>query len=136
MTLDDLKKELEQDLPITLTDMQYEAANNPILYGKWLRYLAQFRLDHKKASNEKVKASSERFKFYTGRSEDDICPDHYDKTELRIIMPADETIMKADTKMAYLEIMIEFAKGALDAIKNRGFAIKHVIEQRQLEAGR
>lgn len=135
MTLDDLKKELEQDLPIKLTDMQHEAATNPVIYGKWLRYLSELKMQHKKASNDKVKATRDRFNFYTGRG-DDICLDQYDKSELRIILPADDEVLKADSKMAILEIMIDLCKGALDAIKNRGFAIKAIIEQRQLESGR
>lgn len=135
MKLDELKVQLDTDLPIKLTDLQWEAANNPVLYGKWLRFLADYRMQHKRLSNQKTKALRDRLDYYTGRG-DDICIDQYDKTELRTVLPADDKVMRADTEMEVLSIMIEFCKGALDAIKNRGFAIKHVIEQRQLEAGR
>ncbi|MGL4523047.1 MAG: recombination mediator protein UvsY [Bacilli bacterium] len=135
MTLTELKDELTKDLPINLTDLQYEAANNPVLHGKWLRYLVELKVQQKKLSNDKVKALKARLDYYTGRG-DEICLDQYDKTELRSVIPADTDVMKADTAMAVIEIMIEFCKGALDGVKNRGFAIKHIIDQRVLESGR
>lgn len=135
MKLEDFKNELDKDLPINLNDLQYEAANNPILHGKWLRYLSDLKMQHKKASNSRIKAMKDRLDYYTGRG-NDICLDQYDKTELRTVIPADDKVLRADTEMEIISIMMEFCKGALDAVKNRGFAIKHVIDQRQLEAGR
>lgn len=135
MKLQDLKDELDRDLPIKLTDLQYEAANNPVLYGKWLRYLSDLKMIQKKHSNAKTKAVRDKLDFYSGRG-DDICLTEYDKTELKIVIPADADVMKADTELAIIDIMIDFCKGALDAIKTRGFSIKHIIEQRMLEAGR
>lgn len=135
MTLEELKKELETDLPINLTDLQWEAANNPVLYGKWLRYMSVYQIQSKKYMNEKVKAQRKTLDFYTGRG-DDISVDHYDKTELRTIIPSEKEVMEADTKMEVSEIMVGFCKEALNAIKQRGFSIKAIIEQRQLEAGK
>lgn len=136
MTLNELKQELDKDLPINQVELQYEAANNPVLYGKWLRYLSDLKMQHKRLSNQKVKAVKDRLMYYTGRHDTDICIDQFDKTELRSVIPADETVMKADTEMAIIEIMIKFCEGSLDAIKNRGFAIKHIVEIRMLESGR
>jgi hypothetical protein len=135
MNLNDLKSELEQDLPIDMTQLQSEAAQNPVLYGKWLRYMNDFRMQHKRSSNTKAKAVRDRLMYYTGRG-DDICMDQYDKTELRMIIPADDTVLKADTEMEIITIMIDLCKGSMEAIKQRGYAIKAIIEQRQLESGR
>lgn len=135
MTLDDLKKELQSDLPINQTDLQYEAANNPVIYGKWLRYLSDLKMQHKKMQNQKTKALRERLEYYTGRG-DDICIDQYSPTELRTIIPGDSLILRADTEAEIINIMIEFCKGCLDAIKNRGYGIKQIVEIRQLESGK
>lgn len=136
MNTTELKAELEKDLPINLTDLQYESAQNPVLYGKWLRYMTDLRMQHKKLSNQKLKEQKDRLLYYTGRHENDICIDVFDKTELRTIIPADDKVLRADTELEIVNIMIDLCKGALDAIKNRGFSIKAIIEQRQLESGK
>ena len=119
MNLNDLKSELEQDLPIDMTQLQSEAAQNPVLYGKWLRYMNDFRMQHKRSSNTKAKAVRDRLMYYTGRG-DDICMDQYDKTELRMIIPADDTVLKADTEMEIITIMIDLCKGSMEAINENG----------------
>lgn len=136
MTLNELKEELNKDLPINQLQLQSEAANNPVLYGKWLQYLTELKLQHKKLSNQKAKAMKDRLMYYTGRHDTDVCLDEFDKTELRTVLPADEMVMKADTEMTVIEIVIKFCEGALDSIKNRGFAIKHIVDIRMLESGR
>lgn len=135
MTLAELKKELEQDLPINLTDIQWESANNPVIYGKWLRYVADFKIQHKRSTNDKAKAKKEQLDYYTGRG-DDVCLDHYAPSEMKTVLEASKSVMKADTEAEVLDIMVDFCKGALDAIKHRGYAIKNIIEQRILESGK
>ncbi|HFL6569418.1 TPA: recombination mediator protein UvsY [Salmonella enterica] len=41
-----------------------------------------------------------------------------------------------DTKIAYYQMILDFASRALDIIKARGFSIKNAIELRSLESGR
>lgn len=135
MNLNELKQELEKDLPINQTDIQWELANNPVLYGKWLRYLSEFKMQARRVENQKAKALRDRLDYYTGRG-DDICIDQYDKTELRTVIPADDKVIRVSTELEIVTVMIDFCRGALDAIKSRGFALKSIVEYRQLEAGR
>lgn len=135
MTLAELKLELEKDLPINLTDIQWESANNPVIYGKWVRYMSDLKVQHKREHNNKVKAKKERLDFYNGRG-DDICLNHYAPSEMKTVLEADPDVMKADTTAEVLDIMVDFCKGALDAVKHRGYAIKVIVEQRMLEAGK
>ena len=133
-TLNDLQVELAEDLPIKLTTLQSEAANNPVLYGKWNRYMADIKREFITASNGRKLAMRERLMFYTGRG-DDVCMDVYDKTELRVIIPASEPVLKADGLVQLIEAKMEFIKGSMEAIKQRGFAIRASIDIRKLEAG-
>lgn len=136
MTLDDMKNELEIDLVINLTSIQAAAADTASIYGKWVRYLADVKRDIIKADNNLKKVTSERFAFYTGRSEDDVCLDHYDKSELKYVLVADKQVMEATTKLELLNIMYDFCKSALDATKQKGYSIKAIVDMRNLEAGK
>lgn len=135
MTLNDLKKELEEDTRINLTDLQWESANNPVLYGKWLRYMYDFRVQLRGSLNKKYKAQKERLDYYTGRG-DEICLDQYAPSEMKTVLTGDHSLIRIETEIEIVSIMMDFCKGALDAIKQRGFSIKAIIEQRQLEAGK
>ena len=136
MTLDDMKNELEIDLAINLTSIQAVAADTASIYGKWVRYLADVKRDIIKADNNLKKVTSDRFAFYTGRSEDDVCLDHYDKSELKYVLVADKQVMEATTKLELLNIMYDFCKSALDATKQKGYSIKAIVDMRNLEAGK
>lgn len=136
MTLDEMRSELEQDMKINLLSIQAESADNPKIYGKWIRYSADIKRQLIVANNDLTKITAERFRYYTGRSEDDVCVDLYDKSELKFVMPADAKIIAANTKVALLEIMYDFCKQAIDSTKQRGYSIKSIIDVRMLEAGK
>lgn len=136
MTLDQMKEELEKDLKINLTSVQADAAETASIYGKWVRYLADVKRDIIRADNTLKKVTNERWAFYTGRSEDDVCLDHYDKSELKYVLVADPQVMEASTKVDLLNIMYDFCKSALDSVKQKGFSIKAIVDMRNLEAGK
>ncbi|WP_416361113.1 recombination mediator protein UvsY [Escherichia coli] len=60
----------------------------------------------------------------------------YSASELKVVMTADDEILPLDTKIAYYQMVMDFAGKALDIVKSRGFAIKNAIELRMLESGR
>ncbi|HDO7428463.1 TPA: recombination mediator protein UvsY [Escherichia coli] len=55
---------------------------------------------------------------------------------MKVVMAADDEILPIDTKIAYYQMVMDFAGRALDIVKSRGFAIKNAIELRMLESGR
>lgn len=134
MTLDELKAELEADIPLKLTQLQSEAANNPVLYAKWSRYSSDLAKQRIGLEQSKVSATQDAFLYYTGRG-DDVCEFVYSSTELRTVIPAHETVQLATKRLAYIDAMIAFCDDAMESIKQRGFAIKNIIELRKFEAG-
>lgn len=130
-----LKKELDDDLAIDHTKLQLEAANNPILYSKWAYKLADYRRKIIIAESERKNIHKNKLDFYTGRSEEPSM-DIYDKSEMKVVLSADEQINKIDTKIALLGVLMDFCSKATDAVKSRGFSIKYIIELRQFEAGK
>lgn len=134
MTLDELKKQMELDLPIKLVELQSEAANNPVLYGKWNRILADLSKVNASLSKQKKLIMSERLKYYTGRG-DDVCLDVFSATELKTIISGDPEVIDISVNMDINDIKIELCRNAMEAIKQRGFAIRAIVDCRKLEAG-
>lgn len=137
MKLEDLQDELDRDLVIDQTKLQYEAANNPVVYGRWVRKHSMCRKEMLRIEAMKKQAMKKRLDYYTGRVEpgEEVCMDSYEKSELKTVMAADETILGTETKLQYWGILLEFCSDAMDAIKARGFAIKAIIDLRKFEAG-
>lgn len=136
MDLNSLKDELDADMKIDATKLQWEALNNPVVYAKWLRTYSEARREIIALEAKKKKAVKARLDFYTNRNDDAWNPIEYDKSELKIVMAADDEVLPIDTKISYYQMILDFSGKALDIIKSRGFAIKNAIELRMLEAGR
>ncbi|AIX12176.1 UvsY-like recombination mediator [Citrobacter phage Moon] len=137
MKLEDLQEELKNDLQLDSTKLQYEAANNPVLYGKWLNKHSSIRKEMLRIEAQKKTSLKRKLDYYTGRGDgDDFSMDRYEKSEMKTVLSADQEVLKLDTSLQYWAILLEFCSGAMDAIKSRGFGIKHVIEMRQFEAGK
>jgi hypothetical protein len=137
LKLEDLQNELKTDLQLDSTKLQYEAANNPVLYGKWLNKHSAIRKEMLRIETQKKSALKKKLDYYTGRGDgDEFSMDRYEKSEMKTVLSADSEVLKIDTSLQYWGILLEFCSGAMDAIKSRGFAIKHVIEMRQFEAGK
>lgn len=134
MKLSDLEEELKRDLVLDRTKLIFEAANNPVIYGKWIAKYSNIKKEILALNAQRKKAHKDKLDYYTGRS-DDVCMDRYERSELKVVLSADETILHIETKIELLTISLEFCSNAIEAIKNRGFAIKNVIDLRKFESG-
>lgn len=133
-TLNDLQKELDEDLILDHAKLEYESGRNPTLYGKWLNKYSNYKKAIIKLENDKKTALKERLDYYTGRG-DEVCMTSYERSEMKTVLTADSTIMEIDTRIQLYNVMLEYCSSAMDIIKSRGFAIKNAIEIRKFEAG-
>ncbi|EAS4213714.1 single-stranded DNA-binding protein, partial [Salmonella enterica] len=85
---------------------------------------------------KKKKALKDRLDFYTNRKDDAWNPIEYEKSEMKVVMAADEIIIKLDTKISYYSLIVDLAARAMDIIKGRGYAINQAIKIRELESGK
>lgn len=134
MKLEDLQTELENDLKIDHTKLQYEAAQVPTLYGKWSRYHSSIRKEMLRVENSRKTTIKNALDYHTGRS-DEVSMVQYEKSEMKLVLAADKNVLKVETSLQYWGILLEFCTKALDAVKSKGFAIKHIIDLRAFEAG-
>lgn len=136
MKLEDLNDQLDADLKIDSSKLQWEASNNPLVYSKWLRVYSAIKKEILAQEAAKKVMVKKRLDYYTGRSDDEISMVSYEKSEMKTVMSADAEILKIETKLQYYMILLDFATRALDIVKSRGFSIKHMIDIRSLEAGK
>lgn len=136
--LEVFQDELDKDLFIDATKLQYEAANNPLLHSKWLRLYSTCKKEIMRIEAQKKVAVKKSLDFYTGRGEpgEAVSMDVYEKSEMKTVLAADSSVLKVETTLQYWALLQDFCGSALDAIKARGFAIKHVLDIRQFEAGK
>lgn len=136
MNLEDLQEELDADLAIDTTKLQYETANNVKLYSKWLRKHSFIRKEMLRIETQKKTALKARLDYYSGRGDgDEFSMDRYEKSEMKTVLAADKDVLKIETTLQYWGILLEFCSGALDAVKSRSFALKHIQDMREFEAG-
>lgn len=133
--LQDLQEELATDVAINRTQLEQECYNNPIIYSKWLTKYSSIKKEIISVENQKKAVLKNRLDFYTGRLDNEICMDRYERSEMKTVMSADEAVLALDTKIQYLSLLMEFCSSAIDCIKSRGFTLKNIIDLRKFEAG-
>ncbi|WWQ13052.1 UvsY-like recombination mediator [Morganella phage vB_Mm5] len=129
-----LQEELDEDMKIDATKLQYESSRIPVIWSKWLRYYSTMKRDLLVHVNERDRLMKEKLDYYTGRS-DTISNVLYERSEMKMVLAGDPAIINKNSAIEYISILIEFCSKALDIIKNKGYSIKNMIEIRQMESG-
>ena len=141
MTLDELKKLVEKDLPINDNHLDTESLRSQELYAKYSDIKTKFEFLVFKAKSEQKILYKNKWEYYSGRSDAKVYRETpFDlkilKTELSIYIDADEDMIDATNKILYLETIIKYCDSILKSITSRGWDIKNAIEWRKFEAGK
>lgn len=136
LKLEELQAELEEDMKIDAMKLQYESAQIPVIWSKWLRYHSNAKKKLIQLQARKDSSFKDRMMFYTGRSDDEMCPIVFSSsTEVKIAIQGDPMIVDVNKLIQYYELISEFTSKSLDIIKNKGYSIKNMLEIRKLESG-
>ena len=140
MTLDELKEEVNGALKVNDERLDTEALKNQELYAKYLDHKSRFELLLHKAKGDYKKLYREKWEYYGGKADAKIYASKpFDlkvlKTDLGVYISADEEIIDAENKIGYLETVVDYIKGVIKSIDNRGWDIKNAIEWKKFEAG-
>jgi len=133
-SLESLQEELEKDLIIDRTNIQSAAVSNPVIYGKWIKYKADLCRQRIGLEAERITVTRDSLMHNTGRG-DDVCMFEFSSTELKVIIPAEDEVMKSNKKVDYIDVMIKFCDGAIESVRQRGFRIRAIIDHQALMAG-
>ena len=140
MTLDELKLEVYMALKVNDEKLDTEALKNQELYAKYLDHKSRFELLLHKAKGDYKKLYREKWEYYGGKADAKIyATKPFDlkvlKTDLGVYISADEEIIDAENKIGYLETVVDYIKGVIKSVDNRGWDIKNAIEWKKFEAG-
>ena len=140
MTLDELKLQVSQDLKVDDEHLDTESLKNQEIKAKYLDTKSKFELLLYRAKGDYKKLYREKWEYYGGKSDAKVyATKPFDlkvlKTDLGVYISADEEIIDAENKIGYLETVVDYIKGVIKSIDNRGWDIKNAIEWKKFEAG-
>ena len=140
MNLDELKLQVSQDLKVDDEHLDTESLKNQEIKAKYLEHKSKFELLLFKAKGDYKRLYREKWEYYGGKADAKIyATKPFDlkvlKTDLSVYISADEEIIDAENKIGYLETVVDYIKGVIKSVDNRGWDIKNAIEWKKFEAG-
>ena len=140
MNLDELKLQVEKDLKVDDEHLDTESLKNQEIKAKYLDVKSKYELLLFKAKGDYKRLYREKWEYYGGKADAKIyATKPFDlkvlKTDLGVYISADEEIIDAENKIGYLETVVDYIKGVIKSVDNRGWDIKNAIEWKKFEAG-
>ena len=140
MNLEELKLQVQNDLRVNDEHLDTESLKNQEIKAKYLEHKSRFELLLYKAKGDYKRLYREKWEYYGGKADAKIYASKpFDlkvlKTDLSVYITADEEIIDAENKIGYLETVVDYIKGVIKSVDNRGWDIKNAIEWKKFEAG-
>ena len=140
MTLDELKIQVQQDLKVDNEHLDTESLKNQEIKAKYLDYKTRYELLLFKAKGDYKRLYREKWEYYGGKADAKIyISKPFDlkvlKTDLSVYITSDDEVIDAENKIGYLETVVDYIKGVIKSVDNRGWDIKNSIEWKKFEAG-
>ena len=140
MTLDELKLQVQRDLKVDNEHLDTESLKNQEIKAKYLDHKSRYELLLFKAKGDYKRMYREKWEYYGGKADAKIyATKPFDlkvlKTDLAVYITSDEEIINAENKVGYLETVVDYIKGVIKSVDNRGWDIKNAIEWKKFEAG-
>ena len=140
MTLDELKLQVQRDLKVDNEHLDTESLKNQEIKATYLDHKTRYELLLFKAKGDYKRLYREKWEYYGGKADAKIyATKPFDlkvlKTDLAVYITSDEDIINAENKVGYLETIVDYIKGVIKSVDNRGWDIKNAIEWKKFEAG-
>jgi len=140
MTLDELKLQVQRDLKVDNEHLDTESLKNQEIKAKYLDHKSRYELLLFKAKGDYKRMYRDKWEYYGGKADAKIyATKPFDlkvlKTDLAVYITSDEEIINAENKVGYLETVVDYIKGVIKSVDNRGWDIKNAIEWKKFEAG-
>ena len=140
MNLDELKLQVQNDLKVDDEHLDTESLKNQEIKAKYLDIKSKYELLLFKAKGEYKRIYRDKWEYYGGKADAKVYVSKpFDikvlKTDLSVYITSDEDIINAENKIGYLETVVDYTKGVIKSVDNRGWDIKNAIEWKKFEAG-
>jgi hypothetical protein len=135
-----LKLQVQKDLKVDDEHLDTESLKNQEIKAKYLDHKSRYELLLFKAKGDYKRMYREKWEYYGGKADAKIyATKPFDlkvlKTDLAVYITSDEEIINAENKVGYLETVVDYIKGVIKSVDNRGWDIKNAIEWKKFEAG-
>jgi len=140
MTLEELKLQVQKDLKVDDEHLDTESLKNQEIKATYLDHKSRYELLLFKAKGDYKRLYREKWEYYGGKADAKIYASKpFDlkvlKTDLSVYITSDEEVIDAENKIGYLETIVDYIKGVIKSVDNRGWDIKNAIEWKKFEAG-
>jgi hypothetical protein len=140
MNLDELKLDVHTDLKIDSEHLDTESLKNQEIKAKYLDVKSRYELLLFKAKGDYKRIYRDKWEYYGGKADAKIYVSKpFDikvlKTDLSVYITSDQDVIDAENKIGYLETVVDYIKGVIKSVDNRGWDIKNAIEWKKFEAG-
>jgi hypothetical protein len=141
MDLETLKRTAREDLPVTdLEHIDQESFKNQMIKQKWLDFKADFELLLIKAKTDHQQMYRQKWEYYGGKADAKIyAAKPFDikvmKTDLQMYIQSDDDILRLQNKIGYYDSCLDYCKGVIKSIDNRGWDIRNATDWKKFEAG-
>ena len=140
MNLDELKLQVQNDLKVDDEHLDTESLKNQEIKAKYLDIKSKYELLLVKAKGEYKRIYRDKWEYYGGKADAKVYVSKpFDikvlKTDLSVYITSDEEVIDAENKIGYLETVVDYIKGVIKSVDNRGWDIKNAIEWKKFEAG-
>ena len=140
MNLDELKLQVQNDLKVDDEHLDTESLKNQEIKAKYLDIKSKYELLLFKAKGEYKRIYRDKWEYYGGKADAKVYVSKpFDikvlKTDLSVYITSDEEVIDAENKIGYLETVVDYIKGVIKSVDNRGWDIKNAIELKKFEAG-
>ena len=140
MTLDELKQQVREDLKVDDEHLDTESLKNQEIKATYLDHKSRYELLLYRAKGDYKRLYREKWEYYGGKADAKIYASKpFDlkvlKTDLSVYITSDEEVIDAENKIGYLETVVDYIKGVIKSVDNRGWDIKNAIEWKKFEAG-
>ena len=143
MTLDELREQWTIDTTLNEDDLSGEALKIPMLHGKYLNELINYKLKQTKVHMDIAQLRALKGRYFRGElTTDELKERGWEQWQYRTLKADIDGLLEADpdlqiliTRDQFLKTVVYFLESCMTEFKNRNFAIKSAIDWIKWRAG-
>ena len=142
MNIEDIENDWTDEARVDTTNIEKEAANQPLLHHKYLIMYRKEAAILAKLKNDFEQLRSAKYKHYDNPTYENKKYRNWEpagkkltKGEIQFWLDGDEELSLLKLKVELQSNKVDYLKSILDNINQRGYLIKNIIENRRWEQG-
>jgi len=136
MTLDEIRKSVNNDLPMDKTELDVESMKTPQLHNKYLIFHSDEKLILGKMQSDLSVLKRDKWLYYTGKmSQEQLEERNWEpfdltilKTDIDKFLDSDEDIIRLSNKILLQKEKVNYLENVIKIINNRQWSIRSTID--------